>query len=90
MTPETLGPPYWILMGATTITVLAGARILLLPPQLPVIRATAGLVEGFSFAFWAFGTWWIPLLIVLGFWRHVRRPLRRQPTITPIYRHRPR
>ena len=36
MTPETLGPPYWILMGATAITVLAGAKILGLPGTLPV------------------------------------------------------
>ena len=73
MTPATLGPPYWILMGATAITVLAGARILALPSVLPVLRATKGVVEGFSFVLWAFGTWWIPLLIVLGLWRHVRR-----------------
>ncbi|MGI9006491.1 MAG: tellurite resistance/C4-dicarboxylate transporter family protein [Streptosporangiaceae bacterium] len=83
MTPETLGPPYWILMGATAISVLAGARILNLPAALPLTRATAGFVEGFSFALWAFGTWWIPLLIVLGLWRHVRRhwPLRYEPTL---------
>ena len=86
MTPETLGPPYWILMGATAITVLAGARILGLPAALPVSRATAGFVEGFSFALWAFGTWWIPLLIVLGFWRHVRRhwPLSYEPTLWSV------
>jgi tellurite resistance protein TehA-like permease len=71
MTPETLGPSYWILMGAAAISVLAGARILSLHAALPVVRATAGFVEGFSYAFWAFGTWWIPLLIVLGLWRHV-------------------
>ncbi len=35
-------------------------------------QATAQIVEGLSFVFWAFGTWWIPLLIVLGLWRHVR------------------
>ena len=86
MTPETLGPPYWILMGATAITVLAGARILGLPATLPVSRATAGFVEGFSFALWAFGTWWIPLLIVLGLWRHVRRhwPLSYEPTLWSV------
>jgi tellurite resistance protein TehA-like permease len=86
MTPETLGPPYWILMGATAITVLAGARILDLPSGLPVVRATAGFVEGFSFALWAFGTWWIPLLIVLGLWRHVRRhwPLSYEPTLWSV------
>ncbi len=86
MTPATLGPPYWILMGATAITVLAGARILSLPPDLPVVRATAGFVEGFSFTLWAFGTWWIPLLIVLGVWRHVRRhwPLSYEPTLWSV------
>jgi len=86
MTPETLGPPYWILMGATAISVLAGARILDLPAALPAVRATAGFVEGFSFALWAFGTWWIPLLIVLGFWRHVRHhwPLSYEPTLWSV------
>jgi tellurite resistance protein TehA-like permease len=86
MTPATLGPPYWILMGATAISVLAGARILTLPAGLPVIRATAGFVEGCSFALWAFGTWWIPLLIVLGLWRHVRRhwPLSYEPTLWSV------
>ncbi len=83
MTPDALGPPYWILMGATAISVLAGAHILSLPGTLPVLRATAGFVEGFTFALWAFGTWWIPFLIVLGFWRHVRRrwPLSYEPTL---------
>jgi tellurite resistance protein TehA-like permease len=81
VTPATLGPAYWILMGATAISVLAGARILGLPATIPVIRATADFAEGFSFALWAFGTWWIPLLVILGFWRHVRRrwPLRYEP-----------
>ena len=71
-TPQALSPPYWILMGATAIAVLAGARILGLPAALPAVKAVAGFVEGFSFALWAFGTWWIPLLIVLGVWRYDR------------------
>ena len=29
LTPDDLSPPYWIAMGATAITVLAGARLLL-------------------------------------------------------------
>jgi tellurite resistance protein TehA-like permease len=86
MTPETLGPPYWILMGATAISVLAGAKILSLPAALPVVRATTGFVEGFSYAVWAFGTWWIPLLIVLGLWRHVWHhwPLTYEPTLWSV------
>ncbi len=71
MTPAALGPPYWILMGATAITVRAGAQILALPSSVPVRLATGGFVEGFSFVLWSFGTWWIPLLIVLGLWRHL-------------------
>ncbi len=81
MTPQVLGPPYWILMGATAIIVLAGARILGLPAALPAVKASAGFVEGFSFALWAFVTWWVPLLIVLGLWRYVRHhwPLTYEP-----------
>jgi len=86
MTPQALGPPYWILMGATAITVLAGAKILGLPGTLPAVRATAGFVEGFSYALWAFGTWWIPLLVVLGLWRHVRHhwPLTYEPALWSV------
>jgi hypothetical protein len=62
-----------ILMGATAISVLAGAGEVALPKTIPVIAATAGFTEGFSFGLWAFGTWWIPLLLILGLWRHVHR-----------------
>ena len=86
MTPATLGPPYWILMGATAITVLAGARILKLPPTLPIVAAVTEVVKGLSFALWAFGTWWIPLLVVLGLWRHVRRhwPITDEPSLWSV------
>ena len=86
MTPATLGPPYWILMGATAISVLAGARVTGLPADIPVVRATAGFTEGFTFALWAFGTWWIPLLVILGLWRYVRRhwPLAYEPTLWSV------
>jgi len=77
--PYTFSPAYWIYMGATAITVLAGARILTLPAQLPVMSAVAG-VSGLIYLLWAFGTWWVPLLVVFGVWRHVparrTRPLR--------------
>jgi tellurite resistance protein TehA-like permease len=86
MTPETLGPPYWILMGATAISVLAGADDFVLPRTIPVIAATASFTEGFTFALWSFGTWWIPLLVILGLWRHVRRrwPVTYEPTLWSV------
>jgi tellurite resistance protein TehA-like permease len=51
-----------------------------------MVRATAGFVEGFSYALWAFGTWWIPLLIVLGLWRHAVHhwPLTYEPALWSV------
>jgi hypothetical protein len=50
MTPQTLGPPYWILMGATAIIVLAGARILGLHAALAVVATlTFGKVAHLAF-----------------------------------------
>src|SRR5262249_30275259 len=38
-------------------------------------------LRGFTMLFWATATWWIPMLLTLGFWRHVykRFPLRYDP-----------
>lgn len=68
--PHSLSPTYWIYMGATAITVLAAARILQLPDAAPVLAATRSVVSGLAFLLWAFGTWWIPLLVVFAIWRH--------------------
>ena len=83
--PEDLTPPYWVAMGATAITVVAGARIVQMADA-PMVEATRGLVAGVSGVFWAFGTWLIPPLIFAGIWRHVlhRLPLRYDPTLWSI------
>jgi tellurite resistance protein TehA-like permease len=79
--PAKLTAPYWIIMGATAITVLAGSRLLGLDPALSVMGASAPVVEGLSLILWAFGTWTIPLLVIFGLWRHVRH--RDRLTYTP-------
>jgi len=86
ITPATLSPPYWILMGATGIIVLAGSDILTLPATLPAISAIAGYVKGTCIVFWSFGTWLIPLLVILGFWRRVLRqwPLRYEAALWTV------
>jgi tellurite resistance protein TehA-like permease len=59
---DDLTPPYWISMGATAITVHAGARLLDLPPA-PALDSARPVVIGLSIVLWAFGTWlWPPLL----------------------------
>jgi tellurite resistance protein TehA-like permease len=70
--PEDLTPPYWVAMGATAITVVAGARIVRMADA-PMVAATRGLIAGTSVVFWAFGTWLIPPLVAAGIWRHVVR-----------------
>ena len=71
-------PTNWIFMGATAITVLAGSMILHLPADVPVVAVAGPTVGGISYLLWAFGLWWVPLLVAFGFWRHVvrREPLR--------------
>lgn len=81
LTTVTLTPPYWINMGAVAITTLAGARLIIAAPAWSFLREIAPFLKGFTLFFWAVGTWWIPLLFILGVWRHVHKhfPLRYDP-----------
>jgi tellurite resistance protein TehA-like permease len=83
--PQDLTPPYWVAMGATAITVVAGARIVQMADA-PMVAATRGLAAGTSVVFWAFGTWLIPPLIAAGVWRHMvhRIPLRYEATLWSV------
>ena len=75
VTPAEMGPAYWIAMGATAISVRAAAGILSLhdPHSTDLVVALRPFLIGLSVVLWAFGTWWIPLLILFGIWRYVIR-----------------
>jgi tellurite resistance protein TehA-like permease len=81
MEPSDLAPPYWINMGSVAISTLAGAMLIQAAPSSPLIRELMPFVKGLTVMFWATATWWIPMLVSLGFWRHVYRrfPLRYDP-----------
>jgi tellurite resistance protein TehA-like permease len=81
MSPSDLTPPYWINMGAVAISTLAGCMLALAAPYSPLVRDLLPFVKGLTLMFWATATWWIPMLVILGVWRHaVRRfPLRYDP-----------
>ncbi len=71
MTAAELTPAYWISMGATAISVLAGVHLLASP--LPGgLEQMAPVIAGVSFMFWAYGSSWIPALVLLGIWRYRR------------------
>jgi tellurite resistance protein TehA-like permease len=71
LTTASLTPPYWINMGAVAITTLAGARLILAASDSGFLTDTLPFLKGFTLFFWVAGTWWIPLLFMLGIWRHV-------------------
>ncbi|MFL5428765.1 MAG: tellurite resistance/C4-dicarboxylate transporter family protein [Myxococcales bacterium] len=78
MSPSDLAPPYWINMGAAAISTLAGAMLILAAPISPVLQQILPFVRGFTLFWWSIATWWIPMLVILGIWRHLYRkfPLR--------------
>lgn len=66
-----LDPTYWILMGATAITVASGGQVL----QLTGVHAVAlvrPVVTGMSLVLWSFGSWLVPLLVAASIWEWMR------------------
>lgn len=81
MSAAELSPPYWINMGAVAITTMAGARLLLQSGDWLMVQELRPFLKGFTLFYWVVATWWIPLLLVLGDWRHIvqRVPFSYQP-----------
>ncbi|MEB2284344.1 MAG: C4-dicarboxylate ABC transporter [Polyangiaceae bacterium UTPRO1] len=81
LAPDDLSPPYWINMGAMAISTLAGSLLILNSSQAPFLLSLLPFLKGFTVFYWATGTWWIPMLIVLALWRYVYRrfPLHYDP-----------
>jgi tellurite resistance protein TehA-like permease len=73
MSPSDLSPPYWINMGAAAISTLAGTALVGAASHSPVLEQVLPFVRGFTIMWWATATWWIPMLVILGIWRHVYR-----------------
>ncbi|NYT61105.1 tellurite resistance/C4-dicarboxylate transporter family protein [Alcaligenaceae bacterium] len=81
LSPDDLTPPYWINMGAMAISTLAGSLLIVNSPDAPYLVSLLPFIKGFTIFYWATGTWWIPMLLVLGLWRYVykRFPFRYDP-----------
>lgn len=73
LAPSDLAPPYWINMGAAAISTLAGTALVAAAANSPVIVQLLPFIRGLTMMWWATATWWIPMLLVLGIWRHIYR-----------------
>ncbi len=81
--PGDLVPPYWVNMGAMAITTLAGTELLRGFGDTAPIVGMVPFVKGLTVMYWATATWWIPMLLALGVWRHCVRRFRF--TYDPLY-----
>ena len=80
--PTEADPPAWIAAGAVAITVLAGSNLLLASSNSVRLEGLAPFLEGTVILAWATATFWFPLMVAIGVWRHVvrRLPLRYHPS----------
>lgn len=80
--PTDADPPAWIAAGAVAITVLAGSNLLAARAVAPRVDRLASFIEGLVTLAWATATFWFPLMIAIGVWRHIVRklPLRYHPS----------
>ncbi len=81
--PEDITPLLWVVMGAAAIATNAGSTLILTDSGIPFLHSMRPFIDGVTLVMWAWATWWIPLLLLFGVWKHgVRRvPL----TYTPMF-----
>ena len=76
MKPRELKSPYWINMGAEAITTLAGLTLVADSGHFQFIESLKWPILMFVLFFWSTATFWIPELLLLGFWRYVIHRIR--------------
>ncbi|MEO8758792.1 MAG: tellurite resistance/C4-dicarboxylate transporter family protein [Devosia sp.] len=69
--PDDLSPLVWVVMGAAAISTNAGSTLILSTPNTPFLLSMRPFIDGITLLMWGWATWWIPLLLVFGFWKHV-------------------
>jgi tellurite resistance protein TehA-like permease len=81
--PDDITPLLWVVMGAAAIATNAGSTLILAKDGTAFLQAMRPLVDGVTLVMWAWASWWIPMLVLLGLWKHgVRRlPLKYTPTL---------
>ena len=88
LSPADFTAPYWINMGAMAISTLAGSLLIENAADAAFLETLIPFLKGFTIFFWATGTWWIPMLLILVVWRYLHIPLKYDPlywgTVFPL------
>lgn len=72
--PDDVSPLIWVVMGAAAISTNAGSVLILTDTGIAFLESMRPFIDGVTLIMWAWATWWIPLLMLFGFWKHgVRR-----------------
>ncbi len=81
--PDDITPLLWVVMGAAAISTNAGSTLLLSETALPFLQSMRPFIDGVTLIMWAWATWWIPLLVLFGIWKHgiCRVPLSYTPML---------
>jgi tellurite resistance protein TehA-like permease len=81
--PQDVGPLLWVVMGAAAISANAGTTLISEDARLPFLAMQRPFIDGATMMLWAWATWWLPMLVIFGLWKHGanRLPVRYEPTM---------
>lgn len=81
--PDDITPLLWVVMGAAAISTNAGSVLIVTDSGMLFLDSMRPFIDGVTLIMWAWATWWIPLLLLLGIWKHgIRRvPLAYTPML---------
>jgi tellurite resistance protein TehA-like permease len=68
--PDDITPLLWVVMGAAAISTNAGSVLIAAESGMTFLQAMRPFIDGVTLSMWAWATWWIPLLVFLGIWKH--------------------
>lgn len=68
--PRDITPLVWVIMGAAAISTNAGSVLIMSDTGVPFLISMRPFIDGVTLIMWAWATWWIPLLLLFGIWKH--------------------
>lgn len=81
--PDDITLSQWVVMGAAAISANAGSELVLTESRIPFLQASRPFIDAMTLIIWAWATWWIPLLVLFGTWKHIVRRI--PPNYTPAF-----